>query len=106
MSTPFEVVPEDLDTHASHLDGLVDRLSTCADAARTVSMSDSAYGLICQFVPPFVNPMEQQAMAAIDAAVEAVRTTGENVRATATSYEDQDQTRASVFRKTAATELS
>jgi hypothetical protein len=105
MSSAFEVVPEELETHASHIDGLVDRLSTCADAARTVSMSDSAYGLICQFVPPFVNPMEEKAMAAIDAAHEAVGKTADNVRAVATTYEDQDQARADVFKKTESTEL-
>jgi hypothetical protein len=100
MSSAFEVVPEELVAHASHLDGLVDRLSTCADAARTVSMSDSAYGLICQFVPPFVNPMEQKAMAAIDAAAEGVSTTADNVRATATTYQEDDEADAALFRKT------
>jgi hypothetical protein len=100
MSAAFEVEPDDLVAHASHLDGLVDRLNTAADAAKTVSMSDSAYGLICQFVPPFVNPMEQKAMAAIDAAAEGVRTTAENVRATATTYQDHDDAKASKFKKT------
>jgi len=99
MSSAFEVVPEDLVTHASHLDGLVDRLARAADAAKTVSMSDSAYGLVCQFVPPFVNPMEEKAMAAIEAAAEGVRTTAGNVRGTATSYQDVDQDHAGVFSK-------
>jgi hypothetical protein len=89
--TAFEVVPEELATHASHLDGLMDRLAMAADAARTVSMSDRAYGLICQFVPPFVNPMEQKAMSAIDAAAEGVGATADNVRAAATGYEQDDQ---------------
>jgi hypothetical protein len=102
MSSAFEVVPEDLIAHASHLDGLSDRLGTAADAARTVSMSDSAYGLICQFVPPFVNPMEQKAMEAIDAAGEAVRTSSTNVRSTATSYQDTDTAHATVYGRTLA----
>ncbi|OLF18531.1 type VII secretion target [Actinophytocola xanthii] len=100
MSSAFEVVPEDLTAHASHLDGLSDRLTTAADAARTVSMSDSAYGLICQFVPPFVNPMEQKAMEAIDAAAEGVRTSAGNIRSTATSYTDTDTAHATVYGKT------
>ena len=100
MSSAFEVVPEDLVAHASHLDGLVDRLGTAADAARTVSMSDAAYGLICQFVPPFVNPMEQKAMDAIDAAAEGVQITADNVRATATTYEEDDKADAVLFDKT------
>jgi hypothetical protein len=100
MSSAFEVVPEDLVAHGSHLDGLVDRLGVAADAARTVSMSDSAYGLICQFVPPFVNPMEEKALAAIEAAGEAVSTSADNVRATATAYEEDDRSDADLFTRT------
>jgi Excreted virulence factor EspC, type VII ESX diderm len=102
MASAFEVVTEDLFAHASHLDGLVDRLNTAVDAAKTVSMSDSAYGLICQFVPPFVNPMEQKALTAVEAAVDGVQTTAGNVRATATTYQDHDDTPAALYKRTLA----
>ena len=63
-------------------------------------MSDSAYGLICQFVPPFVNPMEQKAMEAIEAAAEGVRTAAGNIRSTATSYQDTDTAHATLYGRT------
>ncbi|SFA71314.1 Excreted virulence factor EspC, type VII ESX diderm [Amycolatopsis marina] len=93
----YEVVPEDLVAHASHLDGLVDRLNTAASAARTVSMSDQAYGLLCAFMPMIVNPMEEEASGALDAAVEGVGITADNVRAAAAGYQDADQTHAAPF---------
>jgi hypothetical protein len=90
----FEVVVDDLRAHASHLDGFADRLSTALSAATTVSMSDDAYGLLCSFLPPIVNPMEQEGMDTLNAAHEAVSTTAGNVRTAATSYEDSDAARA------------
>ena len=94
----FEVVPDELRTHASHLGGLVDRLNTAVDAAGTVTMDDSAYGLLCAFLPPIVNAATQdQATETLKAAVEAMTTTADNVRTAASSYDDQDRTNAEPF---------
>lgn len=95
--TSFEVVADELTTHASHVDGLADRLGTAQDAAKTVGMSDQAYGLLCQFLPPFISPMEEKASAAIDAATDAVKTTAENVRTTASDYQEGDEAQARPF---------
>ncbi|RZQ62585.1 type VII secretion target [Amycolatopsis suaedae] len=100
MSAGYEVRTDDLTAHASHLDGLVDRLETASDAAKTVSMSDQAYGLICQFVPPFVNPMEEKGMEVIKAASEGVQALAENVRAAVTVYDEQETGYRKVFDKT------
>lgn len=88
----FEVVPEDLIAHGSHLDGISDRLSTAVSAARTVSMDDSAYGLLCAFLPPIVNPMEDDGIAALEAAVEGVATLADNIRKAGESYREADGT--------------
>ncbi|GAB3568643.1 type VII secretion target [Amycolatopsis endophytica] len=96
----YEVDPDELRTHASHLDGLTDRLNTAVDAANTVAMDDSAYGLLCAFLPPIVNATTQDdAVAALKAAVEGVQITADNVRTAATSYEEQDQTNAEPFQR-------
>ncbi|GAB2792212.1 type VII secretion target [Amycolatopsis magusensis] len=87
----YEVEPEDLIAHASHLDGITDRLNTALDAAHTVSMDDSAYGLLCSFLPPIVNPMEEKGIEALNAAVEGVTTTAGNVRTAADSYRETDR---------------
>src|SRR5687768_9355955 len=96
----FDVVVDDLRAHASHLDGLRDRLSTAVSAANTVSMSDDAYGLLCSFLPPIVNPMEQEGIDSLNAATEAVGTTAGNVRLAADYYEDSDQANAQPFTAT------
>ncbi|MDQ0383104.1 type VII secretion target [Amycolatopsis thermophila] len=96
----YEVNPGELRTHASHLDGLTDRLGTVVDAANTVVMDDSAYGLLCAFLPPIVNATTQgDAVDALKAAVEGMRTTAGNVRTAATGYEEQDRTNAEPFQR-------
>jgi Excreted virulence factor EspC, type VII ESX diderm len=90
VSSAFEVVPDDLVAHASHVDGLVDRLNTAVSAAET-AMSPDAYGLICAFLPPIVNPAGEQAKDAISAAVQGVQQMADNVRTAAEAYRDNEQ---------------
>jgi excreted virulence factor EspC (type VII ESX diderm) len=96
----FDVVPEDLTAHASHLDGLTDRLSQALDAANTVSMNDEAYGILCSFLPLIINPLEEKAIQALKDAVDGVTTTADNVRITANQYRDTDDTNAAPFDQT------
>ena len=93
----YEVVSEELTKHAAHLDELVDRLGTAISAAETVSMSDEAYGLLCSFLPPKINPVEEEGMNALRAASEGVRATADNVRTTARSYEQTDDGNSASF---------
>jgi Excreted virulence factor EspC, type VII ESX diderm len=95
-SASFEVVPEDLLAHASHLAGLVDRLNT-ASAATASAMSDDAYGLLCAFLPPILNPTGEQAAATVKAAGDAIATSADNVRTAATSYQDNEDGSAQPF---------
>ncbi|SFJ82577.1 Excreted virulence factor EspC, type VII ESX diderm [Amycolatopsis sacchari] len=94
----FDVDPDELRTHASHVDALVDRLNTAVDAANTVVMDDSAYGLLCAFLPPIINKTTQDdATDALRAAVEGMGNTADNVRAAADGYEEQDRSNAAPF---------
>ncbi|GAB2686444.1 hypothetical protein GCM10027271_56430 [Saccharopolyspora gloriosae] len=95
----YEVVSEDLRAHASHLDALTDRLGTALSAAQEVSMSDEAYGLLCSFLPPIVNPTEEEGVNALKAAREGVEVTAENIRTTAKEYDANDDDNAESFRK-------
>jgi hypothetical protein len=87
----FEVEPDDLTAHASHLDGLTDRLATALSAANTVTMADDAYGLLCAFLPPIVNPVQEKGIEALRAASDGVSATAGNVRAAADAYREADQ---------------
>lgn len=94
----FELVPEELRAHASRLDGIRDRLSTALDAARTVSLPTGAYGVICQFFPPMVDPVEQMGMDAISEAATAVEATANEIRETAKTYDAVDDANRQAFR--------
>jgi uncharacterized protein YukE len=93
----FEVTAEELTAHASHLDGLTDRIQTAISAAEQVSMADEAYGLLCSFLPPIVNPMEEEGLNALKAAQEGVGVTADNVRETAKQYQETDDASAESF---------
>jgi len=97
MGDGFELAADELTAHGSHVDGLSDRLDTTLDAARIASMGDEAYGLLCAFVPPIVNPMEQKAVDALKAAVDGMRATAEHVRTTARQYTERDAAIAQPF---------
>lgn len=93
----FEVVAEELTAHASHLEALTDRVDTAISAAETVSMSDEAYGLLCSFLPPIINPMEQEGINALKATKEGISTTADNVRQTSKAYQETDEAGADNF---------
>ncbi len=88
----YKVSPEELTAHASHLDGVKDRVETAVSAAQeTQNMSDDAFGLMCSFLPPEINPMEQKGSEALRAASEGIGATADNVRKTADEYRDNDE---------------
>jgi hypothetical protein len=96
----FDVKVDDLRGHASHLNGLMDRLGTAISAANTASMSDDAYGLLCSFLPPIINPMEQGGLDSLQAASDAVGATAGNVRLAADRYEQVDEANSQPFAAT------
>ena len=97
MTGAFEVEADDLVAHASHLEGLVDRLNT-AHTATGSAMSPEAYGLLCAFLPPIVNPTGERAAEAIKAAAEGIQATADNIRTAGKSYVDSDKANAEPFK--------
>jgi hypothetical protein len=103
MTAPgFEVEPDDLVAHASHVESLVDRLTTASSAADT-AMSDHAYGLLCAFLPPIIRPTNEQAKDALTASAEGVRGLADNVTAAAKSYREGEEGNAQPFERQLAT---
>ena len=94
----FEVEPDELVAHASHVESLVDRLSTASSAADT-AMSDHAYGLLCAFLPPIIRPTGEKAKEALDASSEGVRGLADNVKTAAQSYRDGEEGNAQPFER-------
>lgn len=94
----FEVEPDDLVAHASHVEGLIDRLNTAVSASDT-AMSDHAYGLLCAFLPPIIRPTGEQAKDALNASIEGVRGLADNVTAAAKSYREGEEANAQPFER-------
>ncbi|MFG1647217.1 type VII secretion target [Amycolatopsis sp. NPDC049252] len=86
----FEVDSDDLVAHASHVEGLVDRLNTALSASDS-AMSDHAYGLLCAFLPLIIRPTGEQAQDTLKASVEGVTGLADNVRTAAQSYRDGEE---------------
>jgi hypothetical protein len=95
--TDYQVLPGELRGHAKKLDDLADRLGTALDAARQVSMSDDAYGKICQFLPPLINGLEDQAYDALAAAQNGTSETATKIRYTADEYGRREDDNAVMF---------
>ena len=68
----FEVAAGDLRAYAGNVDGHAQKLGQAVDAANQ-AMPDDAYGVICQFLPPLFNDLEQAAGEALKASQAAWR---------------------------------
>lgn len=99
MSEQYEVLTEALRGHATALQGFADRLNQAVDAARQVSMPDDAYGVICQFLPPVLNPLEEHGVAALQGSAEGMDTTAANVTDTAEDYAAADDRNAQAMHR-------
>ncbi|MDX8037102.1 type VII secretion target [Lentzea sp. BCCO 10_0856] len=85
----FEVAPADLRAHAGKVDQHAATVGQAVDAANN-AMSNDTYGVICQFLPPLFNELEQTARDALRACQQGLASTAESLRATATHYETHD----------------
>jgi excreted virulence factor EspC (type VII ESX diderm) len=94
MPDGYDVLTGELQTHATHVDALADRLGNTVDAARQVTMNDSAYGVICQPFAMLLQPFEQMGVNALNQAVTTVRESAGQVRDTARTYDTTEGTEA------------
>ncbi|MGH3760343.1 type VII secretion target [Actinophytocola sp.] len=102
MPDGFGVTAAELRGHAGKVDGLADRMGTAVDAANPV-MPDGAYGIICQFLPPVINPLEQDGHDALAAGRDGFGGIAENLRESADDYDRRDRSHADGFRATGET---
>lgn len=87
----YEVLQDELDTHAGKVDALAERLKTAVGAARQVTMDNSAYGVICQPFAMLLDPFEQWGVKALEKAEESVEGTAGKVRDAVKAYSGRDE---------------
>lgn len=90
----YEVLNDELLAHAGKVEALTNRLRTAADAANTVTMDNSAYGVVCQPFALMLQPFEELGVRTLRQAADTVVDTAEKVRDTARSYESTDSAQA------------
>jgi Excreted virulence factor EspC, type VII ESX diderm len=95
--TGFELVIHELDAHATQVDGLTDRLRTAVDAANTVTMNNSAYGVVCQPFAMLLEPFERLGVNTLRQAVDTLSDAAGKVRDTVKSYETTDSAHAVTY---------
>ncbi|WP_116045712.1 type VII secretion target [Amycolatopsis palatopharyngis] len=96
----FEVLHEELETHAGKVDGFADRMDTAVSAAQQVAMDNSAYGVICQPFAMLLEPFEQMGVRALQTAAESVSATAGKVRDASATYSAHEDDTAAVIKKT------
>lgn len=94
----YEVVTRALATHAGSLSGVQDQLRTALEAAQAVSMPRDAYGVICQFFPPMIDPIERSGVDALSTGVQAIGDTITAVNQTARDYDAVETGNTNTFR--------
>ncbi|KOX30073.1 hypothetical protein ADK67_09935 [Saccharothrix sp. NRRL B-16348] len=97
MASGYDVAVEALDKHARSLDDRAAAVAEAVQAATSVSVSEDAYGIICQFLPPCINPVEDEGVNALKAAVECLEEDARTIRATAAAYRATDEANAAGF---------
>ncbi|WP_346071910.1 ESX-1 secretion-associated protein, partial [Saccharopolyspora thermophila] len=90
MPDEMNVVIENLRSHASKVDGVVDQLNTAVDAAQQVSLDNDAYGILCRPFAWMLDPVEQHGIETLRTAVQAMREVADNVRDAAEEYQAVD----------------
>ncbi|MEU4745546.1 type VII secretion target [Actinosynnema sp. NPDC023658] len=86
-----------MEVHAGKVDALAGRLRAAVDAARQVTMSDEAYGVICRPFAVLLQPFEQMGVDALAKAAETMTEVATGVRATAGDYSARETSEAAAF---------
>jgi hypothetical protein len=98
MSDQFEVVPDDLRTHAASIDAVRERFGAVLSAIDTIAQDSEAYGIICQFLPPILANRQEEQKELTTMAQENLELLAEALRGTADDYEAVDEAVASAYR--------
>ncbi|WP_019814145.1 type VII secretion target [Saccharomonospora saliphila] len=91
----YEVLTGELHAHSGKVDGFAERMRTAVDAARQVTMDNSAYGVICQPFALLLQPFEEMGVTALEQAAETISETAGKVREAADAYTGQEGETAS-----------
>ncbi|MEP7762821.1 hypothetical protein [Sanguibacter sp. 25GB23B1] len=82
----YEVSLDTLFNHAAHVQSVADDVALAADAASHVDLDGGAFGVLCSFLPVFVNDAETATAGAVLAAAQTLDAMAEGVRGMARDF--------------------
>jgi len=91
MTGHFGVRPQELVTHAGHVEAIGDQVTTAAEAGAAVRPGFDAYGKLCVMLPVMLGALQDVVVDGIRSAAGALDDTGARLRATAKSYAATDE---------------
>ncbi|RQX18650.1 ESX-1 secretion-associated protein [Micromonospora ureilytica] len=96
----FQVDPDDLSTHAAHIERNADGLDTARQAGQHIQLSADAYGQLCAIMPLLLDGLQRTLVDGIADAAGSVRDTSEKLRANADRYRASDASAEQLLRQT------
>jgi uncharacterized protein YukE len=99
MAGGIEVDPEELRAHANHLRTLHGRFAAIEEASSHISMSDDAYGQLCQMLPPIMEERHLDQDAGMAALAENFNLLAQAIAECADAYEEADSLSSDDFTK-------
>ena len=91
MTDRFAVRPADLIGHGGHVDAVAERVEEATAAGRSVQAGTDAYGKLCAMVPVMLGALQGVLVEGLADSADALRGTGEKLRATARHYDGADR---------------
>jgi uncharacterized protein YukE len=95
VSTGIEVDPEELRTHAGHIDGLIQRYETVKAASAQIAAAPDAFGPLCEWMAGILEEKHQMVEPLFDKGKDNLGTHVEALRTCADLYEESDASAAS-----------
>ncbi|MEU1884641.1 type VII secretion target [Micromonospora rifamycinica] len=86
----IRVDPDDLTTHAAHLDRCADSLDTARRAGQHVQLDADAYGQLCAIMPVLLADLQRTLVDGVGTAARSVRDTAGKLRSGADGYRAAD----------------
>lgn len=97
MSAGIEVDPEELRTHAGHIDGLIARYEAVKAASAQITAAPDAFGPLCEWMAGILEDKHQMVEPLIERGASNLGTHVEALRTCADLYEESDAGSAEDF---------
>ncbi|MBO3733461.1 type VII secretion target [Glycomyces niveus] len=99
MSSGIQVDPEELRTHAGHIDSLIARFETVKAASAQITAAPDAFGPLCEWMAGILEDKHQMVEPLFDKGKSNLGTHVEALRTCADLYEESDASAGGDFDK-------